>query len=100
MGDRVSFLRFPATGILLTQLNSPFSTLRSATNGIKKPNVIASINGGHFLTVISSLFETELKECCGSALNQSGNPRTAGIGRGRTCSISGGHENFTVSCFA
>src|SRR4029079_8706783 len=81
-------------------LNSPFSILRSATKGIKKPNVIASINGGHFLTVMRSLFEVELKFCCGKALNQLGSPRSAGIGFGRTCSISGGHENFTVSWFA
>jgi uncharacterized protein (UPF0254 family) len=50
--------------------------------------------------VINSLLETELKQCCGKALNQSGNPRTAGVGRGKICSISGGHKNFTVSWFA
>jgi hypothetical protein len=45
------------------------------------------------------LFEIALKEFCGKALNQSGNPRTAGIGRGKIFSISGGQRNFTVTWF-
>jgi hypothetical protein len=55
------------------------------------------MNGGHFLTVISSLLETALKQFCGNALNQSGRPRTAGIGRGKIGSICGGQRNLTVT---
>src|SRR5262249_47683846 len=97
MGERVSCPSVLVAGMLLSQLNSPFSTLRSAASGIKKPHVIASIKGGHFFTVINSRSETELKQCWGRFLNQSGKPRTAGIGLGKTDSISGGQRNFIVN---
>src|ERR1700720_1449103 len=57
---------------------------------------MASMNGGHFLTVICSVCRTVLKAFCGIVLNQSGSPSTAGIGRGRIGSNSGGQRNVTV----
>src|SRR5580704_7049574 len=54
------------------------------------------MNGGHFLTVICSLCTMSLKAFAGMLLNQSGIPITAGIGRGRTASSSGGQRNVIV----
>jgi hypothetical protein len=48
---------------------------------MRKPDVMASITGGHFLMVKTSSCIVGQKAFCGSDLNQSGRPRTAGIGR-------------------
>src|SRR5262245_38512935 len=63
---------------------------------MRNPNVIASMKGGHFLTVICSVPSTALKAFCGIVLNHSGSPSTAGIGRGRIGSSSGGHRKVIV----
>src|SRR5258708_1703243 len=63
---------------------------------MRKPKVIASMKGGHFLTVICSVCTTSLYAAAGIDLNQSGIPSTAGIGRGRIASSSGGQRNVIV----
>src|SRR5882757_8907992 len=63
---------------------------------MRKPKVIASMKGGHFLTVICSVCRTSLNAFAGIDLNQSGIPNTAGIGRGRIASSSGGQRNVIV----
>src|ERR1700681_4628522 len=63
---------------------------------MRKPKVIASMKGGHFLTVICSVCTMSLNAFVGIVLNQSGIPSTAGIGRGRIASSSGGQRNVTV----
>src|SRR5215469_15909814 len=60
---------------------------------MRNPKVIASMNGGHFLTVNCSACVISLKAAAGIDLNQSGSPDTAGIGRGRMVSSSGGQRN-------
>src|ERR1700730_18341310 len=75
------------------QVKVSFSTCRSVTSGMRKPKVIASMKGGHFLTVICSVCRTSLNAFVGIVLNQSGIPSTAGIGRGRIASSSGGQRN-------
>src|SRR6516165_5246823 len=60
---------------------------------MRNPKVIASMKGGHFLTVICSACVISLKAAAGIDLNQSGSPDTAGIGRGRMASSSGGQRN-------
>src|ERR1700730_13469883 len=82
------------------QLNVSFSMRRSVTSGMRKPKVIASMKGGHFLTVICSVCRTSLNAFAGIALNQSGIPSTAGIGRGRIASSSGGQRNVMVGASA
>ncbi len=54
------------------------------------------MKGGHFLTVICSACTMSLKAFAGMLLNQSGMPITAGIGRGRIASSSGGQRNVIV----
>ena len=66
----------------------------------KKPAVMASINGGHFFTVNCSVCRSGLKLRWGSALNQSGSPCTAGIGRGKTEASSGGQRNVILASCA
>src|ERR1043166_9529060 len=83
-------------GQSVCQENSPFSTLRSVASGIRKPYVMASMNGGHFLMVRYSPFRSGLKALGGKALNQSGRPSAAGIGRGKSPASSGGHRNVTL----
>src|ERR1700693_5865389 len=78
------------------QGNVWFSTRRSVTSGMRKPKVIASMKGGHFLTVICSACTTSLNAFAGIVLNQSGIPSTAGIGCGRIASNSGGQRNMIV----
>src|SRR6476646_8104017 len=78
------------------QLNSPSRTSISVTSGMRYPYVMASMNGGHFLTVELSSPVVELKDFSGRDLNQSGMPSTAGVGRGRIFSSSGEHRNFSV----
>src|ERR1700737_394690 len=78
------------------QVNVSFSMRRSVTSGMRKPKVIASMKGGHFLTVICSVCRTSLNAFVGIVLNQSGIPSTAGIGRGRIASSSGGQRNVIV----
>src|SRR6202035_2670842 len=79
------------------QVNVSSSTRRSVTSGMRKPKVIASMKGGHFLTVICSVCMTSLNALAGIVLNQSGIPDTAGIGRGRIASSSGGQRNVIVA---
>src|SRR5258708_1954788 len=57
---------------------------------------MASMKGGHFLTVECSACRVVLKAFCGIVLNQSGSPSTAGNGRGRIDSSSGGQRNVIV----
>src|SRR5690348_16391809 len=57
---------------------------------------MASMNGGHFLTVRVSPPTVGLNAFCGSALNQSGSPCTAGTGRGMTFSSPRGQRNVKV----
>src|SRR5579871_2174306 len=64
---------------------------------MRKPKVIASMKGGHFLTVICSVCTISLNAFAGIVLNQSGIPITAGIGRGRSASSSGGQRNVMVA---
>src|SRR3954453_8094374 len=78
------------------QENSPFSTVRSVASGIRKPYVMASMTGGHFLMVRYSSFRSGLTALGGRALNQSGRPSAAGIGRGKSPASSGGHRNVTL----
>src|SRR6478752_5614694 len=78
------------------QENSPFSTVRSVANGIRKPYVMASMTGGHFLMVRYSPFRCGLKALGGRVLNQSGRPSAAGIGRGKSPASSGGHRKVTL----
>src|SRR5438045_1393644 len=54
------------------------------------------MKGGHFLTVSCSVFMTSLNAFVGIVLNQSGIPKTAGIGRGTIASSSGGQRNVIV----
>src|SRR6266571_7677117 len=54
------------------------------------------MNGGHRLTVWLGSPSDGLKAFCGIALNQSGRPSTAGIGRGSTDSSSGGQLKMMV----
>ncbi len=44
---------------------------------------MASMNGGHFLTVMTSFWSGSTMPFWGAALNQAGRPCTAGIGSGR-----------------
>jgi len=74
----------------------PSSARRSAISGMRNPKVMASMKGGHFLTVICSVPSTVLKAFWGIVLNQSGSPSTAGIGRGRIGSSSGGQRKVIV----
>src|SRR5579863_6326972 len=67
---------------------------------MRKPKVIASMKGGHFLTVICSVCRTSLNAVAGIDLNQSGSPETAGIGRGSIASSSGGQRNVIVGAAA
>src|SRR5262249_51410040 len=61
---------------------------------------MASMKGGHFLTVICSFCRTALNAFRGIALNQSGSPCTAGNGGGSMLSSSGGHRNVMVTASA
>src|SRR5262245_61227416 len=56
------------------------------------------MTGGHFLMVGTSSPLIGLKAFCGKALNQSGRPRTAGMGRGRIPSSSGGQRKTMHGC--
>src|SRR5450756_581103 len=87
----------PPGGISLSQVISPFSTLRSQISGIKNPQVIASMNGGHRFTVSSSRELIALKALVGIALSQSGTPRFAGTGGGSFPSSSAGQRNLSVT---
>src|SRR5678816_659626 len=51
----------PPAGRSLSQVIAPFSTFRSQTSGNRKPDVIASTNGGQRLTVSSSRLLIALK---------------------------------------
>src|SRR5258707_15828648 len=57
---------------------------------------MASMKGGHFFTVICSSCSRLLNATCGIALNQSGSPKSAGVGRGRSPANSGGQRNLIV----
>src|ERR1700735_3391798 len=57
---------------------------------------MASMKGGHFLTVRLSSPMVGLNAFCGSFLNHSGRPSTAGIGRGITFSRPGWHRKVSV----
>src|SRR5215813_1670772 len=87
-------------GTSRSQLNSPFSTFRSQARGMRKPWVMASMTGGHFLMVSNSSPAVGLNALPGIALNHSGSPRTAGTGRGRMASSSGGQRKTILSAFA
>src|SRR5882762_5405141 len=95
MGERAK-LTAPPGGISLSQVNSPFSTLRSQISGSKKPLVMASTNGGQRLTVFSSCSLIALNATGGIALSQSGRPSAAGTGGGSTPSSSAGQRNLSV----
>src|ERR1700738_2868051 len=95
IGEREK-LTAPPGGISLSQVNSPFSILRSHIRGIRKPDVMASTNGGQRLTVLSSRPLIALKACDGIALSQSGRPSEAGTGGGNTPSSSAGQRNVSV----
>src|ERR1700733_3983443 len=99
IGERTKLIA-PPGGRSLSQVNSPFSTLTSQISGIKKPEVMASINGGQRLTV-SPIWElTALNACGGIALNQSGSPCAAGTGGGSNPSNSPGHRNVSTIGFS
>src|SRR5260364_155073 len=72
----------PPAGRSLSQVIAPFSTFRSQTSGNRKPDVIASTNGGQRLTVSSSRLLIALKACVGIALSHPGRPNDAGTGGG------------------
>jgi hypothetical protein len=76
---------------------SPFSTFKSQISGIKNPQVIASINGGHRFIVSSSRKLIALNDFVGIALIQLGTPRFAGTGCGSFPSSSGGQRNLNVT---
>src|SRR5580704_8560656 len=61
---------------------------------------MASMKGGHFLTVRVSSPIDSLNAFCGTDLYQSGRPCTAGIGRGSSFSSSTGHRNVSVASAA
>src|SRR5580692_5120998 len=61
---------------------------------------MASMKGGHFLTVRVSSPIDWLNAFCGTDLYQSGRPCTAGIGRGSSFSSSTGHRNVSVASTA
>src|SRR5262245_5764286 len=63
---------------------------------MRKPYVMASITGGHFLTVGTLSPTVSLKALLGSDLNHSGKPCTAGTGFGRIDSSSGGQRKTTL----
>src|ERR1700710_3146529 len=86
----------PPGGRSFSQVNSPFSTFTSQISGSKKPEVMASINGGQRLTVSPIPELTVLKACGGIALNQSGRPCAAGSGGGIRPSSSAGQRNVSV----
>src|ERR1700712_724967 len=86
----------PPGGRSLSQVNSPFSTFTSQINGSKKPEVMASINGGQRLTVSPITELTALNACGGTALNQSGRPSAAGTGGGSSPSSSAGQRNVSI----
>src|SRR5579872_3704386 len=54
------------------------------------------MNGGHFFTVMVSPPTVGLNAFCGSALNHSGSPCTAGVGRGMTFSSPRGQRKVKV----
>src|SRR5438270_13202942 len=72
----------PPGGMLLSQVISPFSILRSQISGIRNPQVMASTNGGQRLIVSSSRILMALKDCVGIALSQPGRPEEAATGGG------------------
>src|SRR5438309_1600039 len=51
----------PPGGMSLSQVIAPFSTLRSQISGSRRPQVMASTNGGQRLTVSSSRMLIALK---------------------------------------
>src|SRR6266508_1754316 len=57
---------------------------------------MASTKGGHFFTVNCSCWNTVLNAFIGMDLNQLGKPCTAGAGRGRIGSSSGGQRKVMV----
>src|ERR1700754_2847555 len=95
MGERTKPIS-PPGGRSLSQVNSPFSTFTSQISGSKKPDVMASINGGQRLTVSPITELTVLNACGGIALNQSGRPSAAGTGGGSSPSSSAGQRNVSV----
>src|ERR1700752_420157 len=95
MGEREK-LTAPPGGISLSQVNSPFSILRSQISGSKKPLVMASTNGGQRLTVFSSRPLIALNAGGGIAFSQSGRPSAAGTGAGSKPSSSAGQRNVSV----
>src|SRR3954447_26009097 len=86
----------PPGGRSLSQVNSPFSTFTSQISGSKKPEVMASINGGQRLTVSPITELTALNACGGIALNHSGRPSAAGTGGGSSPSSSAGQRKVSV----
>src|SRR3979411_448101 len=86
----------PPGGRSLSQVNSPFSTFTSQISGSRKPEVMASINGGQRLTVSPIPELTVLNACGGIALNQSGKPCAAGTGGGSSPSSSAGQRKVSV----
>ena len=54
------------------------------------------MNGGQRFTVWLSSWMSALKAFCGSFLNQSGSPSTAGNGRASTGTSSGGQRKVSV----
>src|SRR5258707_14850448 len=81
MGEREK-LTAPPGGISLSQVNSPFSILRSQISGSKKPLVMASTNGGERFTVFPSRPLIALKANEGISFRQTGRASTPRTGRG------------------
>lgn len=70
-------------GKSMSQLNSPSCTLRSHISGMRNPQVMVSMNGGHRFTVSFSPTPTALGIACGKSHSQAGKLRAAGTGRGQ-----------------
>ncbi|WP_291694640.1 hypothetical protein [Bradyrhizobium sp.] len=80
----------------MSQVISPFAILRSQISGIRKPQVMASTNGGQRLSVSSLRELIALNACVGIALGQAGKPNVAGIGGGNLPSSSAGQRKLRV----
>src|SRR5262249_38658100 len=78
-----------------SQDKTPSRTVTSQGNGMMKPWLIASMKGGHCLTVRTSRPCVSEKASFGISLIQSGNARRAGIGGGRRSRSFGSQRKIT-----